>query len=130
MKAICQHLCLYMLKLVPKVKRSPIFLKFGTENKLLMLDLILWGAFVNFDKFRLKLVKKSKVLQPYWNLIKETNRSCQGWIQGGDQGDWSRPPKIEHLNFWWQPSFYPAFYFNFFIINLYFLISLFFIFFF
>ena len=42
--------------------------------------------------------------------------------------DWS-PPKIEHLNFWWQPSFYTAFYFNFVItclyFRLYFLISLF-----
>ena len=37
------------------------------------------------------------------------------------------PPKIKHLNFWWQPSFYPAFSFNFVIMNLYFLISLFFI---
>ena len=35
------------------------------------------------------------------------------------------PPKIEHLNLWWQPSFYPAFYFNFVIAYLYFLISLF-----
>ena len=34
-------------------------------------------------------------------------------------------PEIEHLNFWWQPSFYPAFYFNFVIAYLYFLISLF-----
>ena len=40
----------------------------------------------------------------------------------GDQGNWSLP-KIEHLNFWWQPGFYPAL--NYVIINIYFLISLF-----
>ena len=34
-------------------------------------------------------------------------------------------PKIEHLHFWWQPSFYPAFYFKFVIAYLYFLIFLF-----
>ena len=43
---------------------------------------------------------------------------------GGDQGNWY-PPKIEHLNFRWQPSFYPAFYFNFAIACFYFLISFF-----
>ena len=47
----------------------------------------------------------------------------QGRIQGGSGG--LVPPKIEHLNFWWQPGFYPALYFNFAIINLYFLIFLF-----
>ena len=35
------------------------------------------------------------------------------------------PPKVEHLNVWWQPSFYPAFYFTFVIVYIYFLISLF-----
>ena len=49
--------------------------------------------------------------------------SISGTDPGGAKG--TGPPKIEHLNFWYQPSFYPAFYFNFVIANLYFLISLF-----
>ena len=54
------------------------------------------------------------------------NHSYQGWIQGRGPGGLV-PPKIEHLNFWWQPSFYPIFYFNFVIAYLYFLIFLFWI---
>ena len=48
-------------------------------------------------------------------------------IRGGSRGGPGGlvPSKIEHLNFWWQPSFYPVFYFNFVIAYLYFLISLF-----
>ena len=43
-------------------------------------------------------------------------------IQVVDQRDWS-PPKIQHLKFWWQPSFY--YYFTFVMVNLYSVISLF-----
>ena len=48
-------------------------------------------------------------------------------FRGGSRGGPGElvPPKIEHLNFWWQPSFYPAFYFNFVKANLYFLFSVF-----
>ena len=42
-------------------------------------------------------------------------------ISGRSRGE--GPPKIDHLNFWWQPSFYPAFHFKLVIVNLYFLIS-------
>ena len=50
-------------------------------------------------------------------------------LSGADPGGtrWTAPlptSKIEHLNFWWQPSFYPVFYFNFVIAYLYFLIFL------
>ena len=64
----------------------------------------------------------SLIPEPKWG----ENSVKQGRIQegGGDQQDWPSP-KFEHLNFWWQPSFYPAFYVSFVIAYLYFLISLF-----
>ena len=46
-------------------------------------------------------------------------------IQDGGEPAGLVPPKIEHLNFWWQPSFYLEFYFNFVIAYHTFLISLF-----
>ena len=80
--------------------------------------------------------QNEKLISKCLQLPKSSHRAVLSQIlnklQGADPGKGTRgtgphPPKIKHLNFWWQPSFYPAFYFKFVIINLYFLISLFFV---
>ena len=57
---------------------------------------------------------------PYFITL---NSYIQNGIQGESEG--LVPPKIEHLSFWLQPSFYQAFYFAFVLIIIYVLISLF-----
>ena len=57
------------------------------------------------------ILYNAKFLYPEWNPRGES----EGLV----------PPKIEHLNFWLQPSFYQAFYFAFVLIIIYVLISLF-----
>ena len=57
---------------------------------------------------------------PYFITL---NSYIQNGIQGESEG--LVPPKIEHLNFWLQPSFYQTFYFAFILIIIYVLISLF-----
>ena len=59
----------------------------------------------------------------YWETMVEGRQRRIQDGRGGTSG--TGPPKIEHLNFWWQPSFYPKFHFNFVIAYHTFFVSLF-----
>ena len=45
MTVICQYRCLFMLNLLPKIKKKTI------ENKSIMLNSIMWCEFVSFNTF-------------------------------------------------------------------------------
>ena len=50
-RRICQHICVLKPKLVPKIKHISVFLEFGTGNKSIKPNFIVWNKFVNFETF-------------------------------------------------------------------------------